>query len=103
KGVLLQGYCATPEYTILDGPTAYWAPVVGCMGDRPDCCPFDIPVPTQVEALALSSGSATTSTSGDNAPTGGSGDGFPSALSPAQATLDACPDDYHSIANGCCP
>ncbi|KAF2792591.1 hypothetical protein K505DRAFT_307414, partial [Melanomma pulvis-pyrius CBS 109.77] len=78
SGKLLQGYCAQPDYTILDGPTAYWAPVLGCVNDKSDCCPFNVPVQT--------SGGANIA-------------GFPSAV----ASLDRCPDDYHSIGNGCCP
>ena len=74
SGKLLQGYCAQPDYTLLDGPTAYWAPVLGCIGDKSDCCPFEV---------------ATQTTKGQ----------FPSA----QAVLDRCPDDYQSISNGCCP
>ncbi|KAF2191438.1 hypothetical protein K469DRAFT_746771 [Zopfia rhizophila CBS 207.26] len=106
SGNLLQGYCATPEYTILDGPTAYWAPVIGCVGGKNDCCPFDV-VPTSQGATATVTVPQTVTiqvpVSGATLqPTGGSG-GFPVALSPAQATLDKCPDDYHSIGEGCCP
>ncbi|OCK88346.1 uncharacterized protein K441DRAFT_476469, partial [Cenococcum geophilum 1.58] len=82
SGNLMQGYCATPEYTILDGPTVYWAPVVGCVGGKSDCCPFSVPASTQA--------------------VGASG-GFPIAVDPAQATLDRCPDDYQSVGDGCCP
>ncbi|CAO2647825.1 Nn.00g087470.m01.CDS01 [Neocucurbitaria sp. VM-36] len=99
---LLRGYCATPDYTIIDGPTAYWAPVLGCVGDKPDCCPFDIPPSTlAIEAAAVETGS----TSAPAAITTGSGSsrGFPSALSPVQATFSSCTDDYVSIAEGCCP
>ncbi|KAF2263703.1 hypothetical protein CC78DRAFT_568770 [Lojkania enalia] len=108
SGNLLQGYCATPEYTILDGPTAYWAPVIGCIADRPDCCPFDVLVSTLGVSLAPQTVTVTmgaTMSPNSPAPSGdnGSGGGFPSALSPAQATLDSCPDDYHSVNGGCCP
>ncbi|KAH7380753.1 hypothetical protein BKA66DRAFT_129997 [Pyrenochaeta sp. MPI-SDFR-AT-0127] len=93
-GALLQGYCATPDYTIIDGPTAYWAPVVGCVGGKADCCPFDIPPTVALEVAAVETGSASA---------GGGERGFPSALSPVQATLSKCPDDYRSIGEGCCP
>lgn len=103
NGALLNGYCAIPEYTIINGPTAYWAPVVGCMRSKADCCPFDIAPSTftiaaraaQMDSIA-SGADATTSASGSNG-------GFPSALSPAQAALSKCPSDYHSVVNGCCP
>ncbi|ORY02729.1 hypothetical protein BCR34DRAFT_605462 [Clohesyomyces aquaticus] len=102
SGNLLQGYCATPEFSLLDGPTAYWAPIVGCVGDKPDCCPFDVPPST----IAGATGPVTIvitipASQSSNIPTGSGG--FPIPLQPAQATLDRCPDDYHSIGDGCCP
>jgi hypothetical protein len=42
QGDLLQGYCTTPEYVLLGRPTAYWAPVVGCVGGKSDCRPYAV-------------------------------------------------------------
>ncbi|KAH7077795.1 hypothetical protein BKA63DRAFT_272211 [Paraphoma chrysanthemicola] len=98
NGAILNGYCATPEYAIINGPTAYWAPVVGCVRSKSDCCPFDIASPTAVgAAAAVDTGVPAFGGASD------SNGGFPSAVSPAQATLSKCPSDYHSIGNGCCP
>jgi hypothetical protein len=96
NGALLNGYCASLDYTIINGPTAYWAPVLGCIQNKADCCPFDIAPST----VAIAARAADTDT-----PNGalGSNGGFPSAVSSAQATLSKCPSDYHSIGNGCCP
>jgi hypothetical protein len=99
-GELLQGYCATPDYTMIDGPTAYWAPVVGCAGMKPDCCPFDIAPSTMAVAAALDT---TLSTASPVPADTGKNRGFPSAISPAQSTLSICPADYRSIGDGCCP
>jgi hypothetical protein len=40
SGSLLQGYCTTPQYVILDGLTVYWAPIVVCADCKSDCCPY---------------------------------------------------------------
>ncbi|KAH8732367.1 hypothetical protein GQ44DRAFT_179935 [Phaeosphaeriaceae sp. PMI808] len=97
NGALLNGYCATPEYTIIDGPTAYWAPVVGCVRSKADCCPFDLAAATAtIAARQEAPVTATIAASSGNG-------GFPNAISPAQATLSKCPSDYHSIGDGCCP
>ena len=79
-GSILVGHCTIAEYELLDGgPTVYYAPVVGCGDNRPDCCP---------------SAGGETATS--------------DALNPAwaganQAFMTRCPDDYYSTAGGCCP
>jgi hypothetical protein len=77
-GKIIQGYCAQQDYALLDGPLVYWAPVLGCVAGKPDCCPFDVATSTGV---------------GDH------NAGFPSAV----AMLDRCPNDYHSIGSVCCP
>ncbi|KAF2188884.1 hypothetical protein K469DRAFT_684172 [Zopfia rhizophila CBS 207.26] len=85
SGSILKGYCVTPDYTILDGPTVYWVPVVGCISSRQDCC-------------ASETGSEASKTSG------GAGAAFPISSFPAQAELDTCPQDYHTVGGtGCCP
>lgn len=86
---------------MIDGPTAYWAPVVGCVGGKPDCCPFDVvPSTVAVAAAAVQTGSMlaeslTAAASSDKE--------FPKALSSTQGILSVCPDDYHTIGDGCCP
>ena len=101
-GALLQGYCVTADFTMIDGPTAYWVPVLGCANEKPDCCPFDIP-PTVSAAQATAVETELASGGAGLASAAGSSYGFPSALSPVQATLSKCPDDYHSIDDACCP
>jgi len=105
SGDLLREYCLTPEYTLLDGPTAYWAPVVGCVSNKPDCCPFPIPVMSSTATVTGSVPPAVTIVApGSDASATPTTDGvFPSAISPDQATLERCPDDYTSVSNGCCP
>lgn len=76
SGNLLNGYCTTPDYILLTGPTVYWAPFVGCDQNKPDCCPFPV-----VTAAA----------------------NYPVPQSTGQATLSHCPDDYQTVSNGCCP
>jgi hypothetical protein len=44
-GDILTGSCATPEFTLLPGPQStilYYAGFVGCINNKPDCCPFRV-------------------------------------------------------------
>src|SRR5207247_431122 len=59
-GPLLQGYCATAEYVLLDGPTAFWAPAVGCVGDKTDCCPYSVKSTASVATITVVSTSTVT-------------------------------------------
>jgi hypothetical protein len=110
QGDLLQDYCITPEYVLLDGPTAYWAPVVGCVGGKSDCCPYAVQSATSISATTVyvvSTFTVDVGPSGETqAPYGGSYAGFqayPTPVSSNQATLANCPGDYVSVSGGCCP
>jgi hypothetical protein len=107
SGNLLQGYCATPEYVLLDGPTAYWAPAIGCAGDKTDCCPYSVP---QTSAAATATIVTVVSTTTVDIGPGGttqaayiSSLAFPTPASANQATLAHCPADYQTVSGGCCP
>jgi len=81
-GSILQGHCTTAAYELIDGgPTVYYAPVVGCGDNRPDCCPRttsrDVAIPTTAANAIIDSAN--------------------------QVRLSRCPDDYYSTADGCCP
>ncbi|KAF2814040.1 uncharacterized protein BDZ99DRAFT_567734 [Mytilinidion resinicola] len=94
SGNVLKGYCATPDYTLIDGgPTAYWAPVLGCVGDKTDCCAFSVASMTAASTLQSTLQAKQV---------GGASVGFPIPRSDG-AELDTCPDDYTSVGNGCCP
>ncbi|KAF2728796.1 hypothetical protein EJ04DRAFT_590723 [Polyplosphaeria fusca] len=95
---LLNGYCETPAYTILDGPTAVWVPVIGCISSKSDCC---------ITTTTSGSGPASTDKNGkpvqDPAGNGGAG-GFPISKFPDQGTITGCPKDYHTVGGtACCP
>ncbi|KAM7204423.1 hypothetical protein V8F20_003539 [Naviculisporaceae sp. PSN 640] len=79
SGNLLTTTCTQAEYTLLDsGSTSYYVPFVGCINQRPDCCPFS-PEPTASGVL-------------------------PQPLNKQDALLQHCPSDYHSVSGGgCCP
>ncbi|KAF2679254.1 hypothetical protein K458DRAFT_490729 [Lentithecium fluviatile CBS 122367] len=110
---LLQGYCTEPAYTILDGPTAIWMPVVGCISSRTDCCP----TPTTDGGAAdptrtgQSGGSGGGGSGGGGSGGGGSGGSgvaggaqFPRSMLPSQGALTGCPQDYHTVGGtACCP
>ncbi len=107
-GTLLQGYCTTPDFVLLDGPTAYWAPVVGCVNDKTDCCPYN--VAKTADATATATTVFVVSTVTVNVGPGGTTQtpysglvAYPIPATPDQATLAHCPDDYQSVSGGCCP
>ena len=110
QGDLLQDYCTTPDYVLLDGPTAYWAPVVGCVGGKSSCCPYTVQSATSTSATTVYVVSTVTVDVGPGgetqAPYGGSYAGlqaYPPPVSSNQATLANCPGDYVSVSGGCCP
>ncbi|KAM7198376.1 hypothetical protein V8F33_005167 [Rhypophila sp. PSN 637] len=40
SGPIVTGSCSTAAWTLFDLSTAYlWAPVIGCLPEKPDCCP----------------------------------------------------------------
>ncbi|KAM7186556.1 hypothetical protein V8F33_011760 [Rhypophila sp. PSN 637] len=98
SGQLLAGACsASTDYTLVNaGATVYAAGVVGCNGNRPECCPWKVG----------EMGSA-----GGAAPAGGTEDqsknrvgvDFPQPEDNAQAVLAGCAQDYYSVSGGCCP
>jgi hypothetical protein len=100
QGNLLQGYCATPEYVLLDGTTAYWAPAVGCIGDKTDCCPYAATTTTVtvVSTVTVDVGPSSITQSLYAGPPA-----YPTPVSANQAILAHCPDDYQSVLGGCCP
>ena len=103
-GPLLVGYCASPEYTLVNaGPTVWWAPVVGCHDDKPECCPSsltDTAVSTFTSFVASTASTITVTIEPSS-----------QGLSPSQfggsggetAALDKCPADYQLVSGGCCP
>ena len=102
QGDLLQGYCVTPNYVLLDGPTAFWAPIVGCGGDKTDCCPYA----AQTSLTTITVVSTVTVDVGPGGATDGPYAGpaaYPTPASANQATLAHCPSDYVSVSGGCCP
>lgn len=79
---LLTETCATPEYTLLNlGPSAVYAPFVGCVNTRQDCCPFQ---PQSLVEIGFN-------------------DVYPETSDSEQAVLERCPADYYSISASCCP
>jgi hypothetical protein len=62
-GDLLRAYCASAEFTLLPGPQptiVIYAAFIGCVNDKPDCCPFA--VLTNSSSNATTTISATTTT-----------------------------------------
>jgi len=104
-GDLLVGYCASPEYTLVDaGATVWWAPVVGCHPDKPDCCPSsstDTAVSTFTSFVASTAPTVTVTIepSGQNSsPTSQPGD-----FGGENVAMAKCPADYQTVSGGCCP
>ena len=101
EGSLLAGKCQQTEFTLLDvGSTVFYAPFVGCVSDRPDCCPYTVATAT----LAVTQDTTVTVTVTATEP----GSGAPQAIvaypQPAdQAVVKTCAQDYYSISGNCCP
>ncbi|KAK3298138.1 uncharacterized protein B0H64DRAFT_65970 [Chaetomium fimeti] len=96
EGELLKGACSQTDFTLVDGGnTVYYGGFVGCVNDRPECCPWAVATPASVV-----SGSAAT-----NGPAVNARDNidFPSPVNNDLAVLASCADDYYSISGGCCP
>ena len=106
SGDLLQGYCATPDYIILDGPTAYWAPVVGCVNGKTDCCPYSVAKTTLATVTTITVVSTITVVVGPGGVTQSAyanSQAYPLPVSANQLTLSYCPGDYQTVLGGCCP
>ena len=110
-GPLLVGYCATPEFSLVYGPqttAVYFIGVVGCVGEKPDCCPFQVSSTTSTvtETVTQTLGAGLTTTVTQIA---GAGPPvinqfpLPAAVSSSQITLSRCPEDYETVSSVCCP
>lgn len=98
-GQLLAGACsASTDYTLVNaGATVYAAGVVGCNGNRPECCPW------KVGAMGSANGAAPAGGSSDDQSGNRVGVDFPLPAENAQAVLTGCAQDYYSVSGGCCP
>ncbi|KAK0666674.1 hypothetical protein QBC41DRAFT_147193 [Cercophora samala] len=86
---LLTGECASAQYTLIDdgGPTMIYAPFVGCINDKPDCCPYTLSTTSQqIKAVVASSPGV-----------------FPTPQNQKDATMRSCAADYYSVSGSCCP
>jgi hypothetical protein len=96
EGELLKGPCSQTDFTLVDaGNTVYYGGFVGCVNDRPECCPWAVATP----ASAVSGSAAT----GGPAVNARDNIDFPSPVNSDLAVLVSCADDYYSISGGCCP
>lgn len=89
---------------MLDGPTALWAPLVGCADDKTDCCPFQARQTSTATTAVTIISTVTVEVGPGGVATAFTGQfGYPQADNSQQATLKSCPDDYVRISGGCCP
>ena len=89
SGLLLVGYCATAEFSLVYGPQTtdmYFIGIVGCMGDKTDCCPFQVATTTATVTATVTDQFF-----------------FPGVARPELAILPRCPEDYVTISSVCCP
>ncbi|KLU91487.1 hypothetical protein MAPG_10005 [Magnaporthiopsis poae ATCC 64411] len=97
-GSLLGGGCSSPSYTLVDfGSTVFWAGFVGCINDRPECCPWTVGNTVAIDAGPVTQGGGV-NTSPDNI-----GAAFPTPKDGVQLVLSNCADDYYSVSGSCCP
>jgi hypothetical protein len=78
-GYLLRNYCSAVEFTLLPGPKStlvIYAGFIGCVNDKPDCCPFVVKANTSKTTTTISAAittvslglSASSSTTSSNPP-----------------------------------
>lgn len=96
--LLTQGDCASTSYTLVSaGDVVYYAAFIGCMADRPECCPWSVALdnPIATGGGGIHEG---------NRVAGGAGR-LPIPANGVQALLAKCPDDYYSVSSQgmCCP
>ncbi|KAK0622751.1 hypothetical protein B0T14DRAFT_514405 [Immersiella caudata] len=92
--LLEQAECKSTSFSLVSADNIImYAAVVGCMADRPQCCPWSVSVDGSPTGGAPQQG---------NRVAGGPGR-FPIPASGVQAYLDRCPDDYYSVSGQCCP
>jgi hypothetical protein len=85
SGELLRGECSETDFTLVDeGSTVYYAGFMGCIKDKPECCPW---------AVATATAEAQDNRAYD----------FPTPVNNDLARLASCANDYYSISGGCCP
>lgn len=101
--MILTGKFTDEKYTlIMASETIFLAAMVGCNGDKPECCPW------KAQGTKISSSKDTTITVDITVETRSSLDdliGFPVPEDADHTLLSACPDDYYTVSDGggCCP
>lgn len=100
-GALLSGGCTETDFTLVDaGSTMFYAGFVGCIKDKPECCPW--PVSTQADgAIAAAQTEAAGSGNGDKIRN--LGFDYPQPADQKLVQMASCASDYYSISGGCCP
>ncbi|KAK4660658.1 hypothetical protein QC762_121010 [Podospora pseudocomata] len=95
-GALLKDECGQASFTLVDaGNTAYYAGFLGCIKDRPDCCPWPVETATAAVVSAVAGSNA--------AELEKLGFDYPIPVDAKQARLQTCAEDYYSVDGGCCP
>lgn len=86
---MLTGECASAQYTLIDdgGPTMIYAPFVGCINNKPDCCPY------KPATMAQKFKAVVTASSGV----------FPTPQNQIDSIMKSCAADYYSVSGSCCP
>ncbi|KAK1828794.1 hypothetical protein QBC39DRAFT_384747 [Podospora conica] len=99
--LLTQGDCASTSYTLVSaGDVVYYAAFIGCMADRPSCCPWSVALDNPLATAGPAAGGINEG----NRVAGGAGR-LPIPANGVQALLAKCPDDYYSVSSQgmCCP
>jgi hypothetical protein len=95
-GELLAGDCQTTSYTLLNGgDMVLYAPFVGCNGDRPQCCPWNVTNDASLDSPGPNGD--------DNRAAAVRAGDFPIPAGNVKDSLPRCPQDYYSVSGQCCP
>lgn len=91
--LLQQANCKSTSFSLVSADNIImYAAFVGCVADRPECCPWSVSI----------DGSPSATPHEGNRVAGGPGH-FPIPANGVQALLSRCPDDYYSVSGQCCP
>ncbi|KAK4223052.1 hypothetical protein QBC38DRAFT_517791 [Podospora fimiseda] len=101
-GNLLAGDCSSTTFSVINaGDVMFYAPIVGCNANRPECCPW------LVSGTPVAGSTPAPTTAGPNARdlqrVAAAAGQFPVPADGQLQTLPRCPNDFYSVSGQCCP
>ncbi|KAK3987524.1 hypothetical protein QBC44DRAFT_383175 [Cladorrhinum sp. PSN332] len=100
-GKLLEGDCSSTSFSVINaGDMMFYAPIVGCNANRPECCPWIV---SGSAAQAATAGATAGPSNQDINRVAAAAGQFPMPENGQISILPRCPNDYYSVSGLCCP